>query len=62
MPPSGEVIFEFTRVGNSVKVSAFDPASMVEISVVGPASAGPTELKLLAFRRLQYVLAKRQNG
>src|SRR6185312_42699 len=35
-----EIIFEFVRVGGSVKVTALDVASGVEVSIVGPASAG----------------------
>ncbi len=54
-----EVIFEFYQVGNSVKVSAVDPASLVEVSIVGPATAPRAQLERTALRKLKYVLAKR---
>ncbi|MHA1568235.1 MAG: DUF6898 family protein, partial [Alphaproteobacteria bacterium] len=31
-----EVLLEFHRVGNAVKVTAMDPESMVEVSIMGP--------------------------
>ena len=55
----GEVYFEFQRIGAYVKVTAIDPATLVEVSVTGSATAGEQALKQLALRRLQYVLAKR---
>ncbi len=54
-----EVIFEFYQIGNSVKVSAVDPASLVEVSIVGPANAPRAQLQRVALRKLKYVLAKR---
>ncbi len=32
----GEVILEFNRVGNSIKVSAIDAKTYVEVSIVAP--------------------------
>ncbi len=60
MALTGEVLFEFRQIGNAVKVTAFHCDSLTEISVVGPASAGEASLKLLALRRLEYVLAKKK--
>jgi len=63
--PSGtlkEVILEFQRIGNSVKVMAVDPESQVEVSIVGPASAGEETLKRTAIRKLEYVLEKQKSG
>jgi hypothetical protein len=54
-----EVIFEFYRVGNSVKVSAVDTETLTEVSVVGPATASEATLKQNALRKLQFVLARR---
>jgi len=59
MTVSGEVLFEFRRVGALVKVTAFHVPSMTEISISGPASAGETMLRTQALRRLEYVLAKK---
>jgi len=53
-----EVLFEFRRMGNSVKVSAVDPASNTEVCIVGPANAPVQQLKLNALRKLEWVLAK----
>jgi hypothetical protein len=52
-------IIEFHRVGNAVKVSAMDPATLTEVSIVGALGIGDTELTRLAVRKLEYVLAKR---
>lgn len=57
---SSEVIFEFVQHGASVKVTAMDPGTLVEVSIVGPASAGQATLKATALNKLKYVLAKRQ--
>tara|TARA_B100002003_G_C13645359_1_gene328853 strand:+ start:324 stop:527 length:204 start_codon:yes stop_codon:yes gene_type:complete len=53
-----EVIIEFYPVGNIVKVSAMDVATLTEISIQGPASAGKETLKSNAVKRLEYVLKK----
>lgn len=57
-----EVFFEFKRIGRSVKVTALDSETLVEVSIVGDAAAGETMLKTVALRKLDYVLAKRQAG
>lgn len=59
MTISGEVLFEFRRVGALVKVTAFHVPSLTEISISGPAGAGEAMLRNQALRRLEYVLAKR---
>lgn len=56
-----EVLFELSAVGNSVKVCAVDPVSLVEATIFGPVGAGEQALKHAALRKLRYVLAKR-NG
>jgi hypothetical protein len=57
---SREVILEFHAIGNSVKVTAIDSLTLVEVSIVGAASAGEAALKQAAVRKLEYVLAKRR--
>ena len=52
-------IIEFHRVGNAVKVTAMDPATLTEVSMVGTPSAGDAELTRLVVRKLEYMLAKR---
>jgi hypothetical protein len=54
-----DVIFEFYRIGNSVKVSAVDTETLTEVSVVGPATASEATLRQHALRKLESVLARR---
>jgi hypothetical protein len=57
-----EVYFEFTPVGNVVKVAAIHSATGTEVSVLGPASASQADLQGLALRKLRarlQALAKR---
>jgi hypothetical protein len=58
----GEVLFEFTRLGNIVRVSALHVDSNTEISLVGPNSAPQAALQNAALQKLRYVLNKRKEG
>jgi hypothetical protein len=59
-PPTGrEVLVEFQQIGNAVKVTAVDTHSMVEVSIMGPASAGEETLKRNYINKLNYVLSKK---
>jgi hypothetical protein len=51
--PTGGVYFEFTPVGITVKVSAIDAATGIEVSVVGPARAAQADLQRLALQKLK---------
>lgn len=53
-----DVLFEFRRIGTSVKVSAVDPATGTEVSIIGPAGAGEVALRRVALQKLRFVLAK----
>ncbi len=55
-----EVLIEFHRIGKSVKVTAVDPVTLVEVSIVGASNAGDELLKRVAVRKLDYVLRKRE--
>ncbi|HZD26403.1 MAG TPA: hypothetical protein VE631_09105 [Alphaproteobacteria bacterium] len=55
----GEYLLEFLPAGQAVKVSAIDPVSGIEVSIVGPASAGEAALGRAAVNKLKYVLRKR---
>lgn len=57
-PGEDDIIIEFRRIGASVKVSAIDPKTLTEVSIVGPATASEDELTRTALRKLEYVLAK----
>ncbi|MDY0008635.1 MAG: hypothetical protein RBS08_02920 [Bdellovibrionales bacterium] len=56
---SREVIFEFMPVGNIMRVSAMDTASLTEIVVQCPVTAGEAAFKKNALMRLEYVLRKK---
>ncbi|MBK1668724.1 hypothetical protein CKO28_11860 [Rhodovibrio sodomensis] len=53
-----EIIFEFTPHGRYVRVTAMDPATLTEVTVVGDAARGDDSLRETAARKLDYVLAK----
>ena len=53
------VIIEYIPVGKYVKVSAIDPKTRVEVSIVGDPKQGEAVLKRTAVRKLHYVLQKR---
>jgi len=52
-------IIEFHRVGNAVKVSAMDPRTLTEVSIVGDPGAGDAELTRIAVRKLEFMIARR---
>ena len=54
------IIVEFIQVGAYVKVSAVDPVSLVEVSIVGDPSASRSTLEQTAIKKLKFVLAKKQ--
>ncbi len=57
-----EVIIEFQQIGNAVKVTAVDPESQIEVSIMGPPGAGEETLKRTAIQKLKYMLEKRKTG
>jgi len=52
------IIFEFYTIGNSTKVTAMDPETLVEVSIVGPAGAPQAHLRAAAVSKLNYVLTQ----
>ncbi len=54
-----DIIYEFYHIGGSVKVTAVDPESMAEVSIVGSPLVSEADLMRLALRKLEFVLAKR---
>lgn len=53
-----EVIFEYRQQGNIMRVAAMDTATMVEVVVQCPATAGEAVFKNSGLKRLEYVLKK----
>ena len=51
-------IIEFHRIGNAVKVSAMDPVTLVEVSIVGDPNWSEAQLTKVAVRKLEFMLAK----
>ncbi len=58
--PDKRVIIEFVKVGAYVKVSAIDPITRVEVSIVGDPSMSQSILERTAVQKLNYVLNKRK--
>lgn len=60
MKDSGEegYIVEFIVMGNAIKVTAMDPKTLTEVSIVGSAKASQQELAQVAVRKLHYVLSR----
>jgi hypothetical protein len=56
----GEVLFEFSRVGNVMRVTAIDVDTNTEIVIAGPATAPQASLQNTALQKLRYVLAKKK--
>jgi uncharacterized protein DUF6898 len=57
-----EAIIEFRTIGSTVKVSAIDPATLVEVSIMAPVAAGKRQMSDAVLRKLRYVLARRKNA
>ncbi|MEO5337828.1 MAG: hypothetical protein H7841_13190 [Magnetospirillum sp. WYHS-4] len=57
-----EVLYEFSRVGNVVRVVAVDPISNTEVIMVGSPGHSQEMLKRLARQKLAYVIAKKRGG
>jgi hypothetical protein len=55
----GPIYVEFVVMGNTVKATAIDPATGIEASIVGPASAPQSVLAENARRKLEYVKSKK---
>lgn len=55
-----EILFEFVQQGRYVKVTAIEPITNTEVSVVGDSGASPDTLKRVALNKLRYVLTRAQ--
>jgi len=53
-----EAIVEFHRLGRSTKVTALDPVSLTEVSIVAPSNLGQRQMADNALRKLDYVMAR----
>ena len=57
-PGEREVYFEFTAIGNAVKVTAIDSRTGIEVSAMGPVSASQADLQQLALQKLKMRLKR----
>jgi len=55
-----EVLFEFYRVKNYVRITAIDPITGIEAIMVGNRKYSTELLKKLATQKLRYIIAKRR--
>ena len=58
MSEADNYIIEFTQIGGSVKVTAVDPRTMTEVSIVGGPQYSQEFLTRQAVKKLEYVLSK----
>lgn len=54
-----EILFEYIRQGVYVKVTAIEPDTKTEVSVVVPANLSREQMNLQALQKLNYVLRKK---
>ncbi|MBQ7285749.1 MAG: hypothetical protein IJW72_05815 [Alphaproteobacteria bacterium] len=54
-----EILFEYIRQGQYVKVTAIEPETRIEASVVVPANLSREQMQIQALNRLNYVLKKK---
>ncbi len=59
---NGDLYVEFIVQGTFVKVTAIDPRSGDEASVMGPSGASRAALSAAAIRKLRYVQQKKHGG
>jgi len=65
MPPRKNkegYIVEYVTMGGSMKVSAFDPITLTEASIIAPPGASRREAGELAIRKLHYMLEKNKDS
>ena len=57
-----EILYEFRKVGNAVRVAAIDSQTGLEVQIVGSARVGKEELRRVAAQKLVWRLEKLQNA
>jgi hypothetical protein len=60
-PGEREVYFEFTAIGNTVKVTAIDSLTGIEVSAMGPVNASQADLQQLALQKLKMRLKREES-
>jgi len=57
----GEVYIEYKQVGQTIKVTAVDAATGLEVVIMGPASAAQSHLQKVAVEKLKMQLKKTES-
>lgn len=55
---SGEVFFEFTQLGQQMRVAAIDAATSTEVVIIAPLTATQIQMQNLALAKLKRRLAE----
>lgn len=50
---SGEVLFEFTQLGQQMRVAAIDAATSIEVVIIAPLSASRLQMQNVALAKLR---------
>ncbi len=58
--PTGEILFEFTRVGTQMRVAAIDAATGIEVITVAPVSASRRHMQQVATAKLRRRMQQRE--
>jgi len=61
-PPQDGYIIEFITVGKTMKVSAIDPVTLREVSMVASPRFSKKYLSKMAVKKLKYVLEKEKTS
>ena len=60
VPDDTHYIIEFVTLGNATKVSAIDPVTLKEVSLMGAPTTSKEQLTRLAVQKLEYMLEKQK--
>ncbi len=56
-----EILFEFVKQGNAIRVTAIDSATMTEAVTIAPLNMSKEQMQQLALEKLNYVLCAKNN-
>jgi hypothetical protein len=59
--PTHRVLFEFTQLGQQVRVSAIDEASGTEVVVICPPQLGQVQMQRMALNKLRHKMGLPQD-
>jgi NAD-dependent oxidoreductase involved in siderophore biosynthesis len=55
---SGDVLFEFTQLGQQMRVAAIDAATSTEVVIIAPLTATRIQMQILALAKLKRKLGE----